>query len=87
MERKSFIVIVPRVGNRKFRVFGFNSSNAELHFLFSVGDAVPDNLRKGNTDVRFKHDDIAFGRVNVELDTRQDMTETDDVVELSEAVR
>ena len=82
MRRRAFIVTVPRAGNRKFRVFGISSDRAELHFLFSVDQEVPDNLRKGNTEVRFKHEDIAFGRVRVEPDTHQDLTATDDVVEI-----
>lgn len=82
MNRESFIVTVPRVGNRKFRVFGFSPSHAELHFLLSVDEDVPDHLRKGSTDARFKHEDIAFGRVSVEPDTQWDLAETDDVVEI-----
>lgn len=44
MKPESLIITVPRAGNRKFRVFGLNPGHAELHFLMSVGDRVPDHL-------------------------------------------
>jgi len=81
-KRKAFIVTVPKAGNRRFRVFGFHDGEAELNFLFSVDEDVPADLRKGNTNVRFAHEDIAFGAVTVELDSRQDLEATDDVVEI-----